>query len=174
MSGIKTGRSFDSIDSIWETYWQFAAANLAIIMTAATAFRTFFVTRATKERVPEPAGLKKSWYTKGRRLLLSAFSLASRRSKPKADISGDDRNSNDAMELNYPIPRGTITAIRTIINGSSRTKVENSQIMHSMDGGESEDSWPPSTKGMNAQAIKVQQDITLRFDEAEVDRNDRV
>lgn len=78
------------------------------------------------------------------------------------------------MEFNHPIPHGTITGIRTIINDNSRTKVENSQIMHSMDGGESEDSWPPSTKGMNAQAIKVQQDITLRFDEVEVDRNDRV
>lgn len=166
MSGIKTGRLFDSIDSIWETYWQFVAANLAIIMTAATAFRTFFVSRASNERVPEPAGSKDRWYTKGRLLLLSAFSLPSWRSKPKADVSGGDKNSNVAMELNHQIPRGTLTGIRTMINGNSRTKVENWQIMHSIDGGESEDSRPPSTKGVNAQAIKVQQHITLSFDEA--------
>ncbi|KAG4437710.1 hypothetical protein IFR05_006793 [Cadophora sp. M221] len=47
-SGIRQG---SVIDSVWETYWQVMSAEVGLIMTSATAFRTLFIARtASLER----------------------------------------------------------------------------------------------------------------------------
>ncbi|PVH84950.1 hypothetical protein DL98DRAFT_608996 [Cadophora sp. DSE1049] len=46
-SGIRHG---NSIDSVWETYWQVISAEVGLIMTSATAFRTFFVARSAAQQ----------------------------------------------------------------------------------------------------------------------------
>ncbi|KAI9876909.1 MAG: hypothetical protein M1830_005310 [Pleopsidium flavum] len=165
ISGIHTGRTVKSVDSIWETYWQFIAANLALIMTAATAFRTFFVSRVKDREAQSPRSMD-PWYMKARRLLRSTFTPRTWRSKPSVDSSREGNRSDVPMELPYQFPGGTMTGIRTFIDGQGRTKVGDSQIMHSMANEEYDDSWPLSTNGRNTQVIKVQHDVTLRSDDA--------
>ena len=165
ISGIHTGRTVKSIDSAWETYWQFIAANIALIMTAATAFRTFFVFRA-QEKGPQMAKPKDMWYTKSRRLLRSVFTIRSWRSKSKTNSFGDLSNVDLPISLSHKIPRGTMTGVRTFIIGQGRTKARGLQMMHSMVEEDSEDLWPHSGNGGSAPVIKVQREITLRSDDA--------
>lgn len=169
ISGIHTGRTVSSIDSVWETYWQFVASNLALTMTAATAFRTFFVGR--KDGGPQPAKYHDSWTMKGRQLLRSAlsfpFTLFSSRpwkSKPSDNSSGSEGNHNAPIELRHSIPHGTMTGIRTFLSGQGRTKADHSPIMHSVGEEQFDDRWPLSDS-RNARGIKVQQDITLGSDD---------
>ncbi|KAA6406929.1 MAG: hypothetical protein FRX48_09227 [Lasallia pustulata] len=162
ISGIHTSRTVKAIDSVWETYWQFIAANIALTMTAATAFRTFFLSRV-KDRAPQAPRAKDTLYSKAGRLLRSTFSPRSWRSKASADSPGDGNESNIPIELPYQIPGGTMTSIRTFINSHGRAKVNESQIMHSMVKEEHEDPWPLST---SSKAIKVQQAITQTSDDA--------
>ncbi len=46
------------IDCLWETYWQFMAAEVGLILTAATALRTLFVARAPSPLVAAAAAQK--------------------------------------------------------------------------------------------------------------------
>lgn len=46
-SGIRQGTT---IDSVWETYWQVISAEVGLIMTSATAFRTFYVARSVAQQ----------------------------------------------------------------------------------------------------------------------------
>ncbi|MCJ1270048.1 hypothetical protein MMC22_009942 [Lobaria immixta] len=162
ISGIHTGRQVKSIDSVWETYWQFIAANIALTMTAATAFRTFFVSRV-KEQEPQVVGPKDMWYTKGRRLLRSAFTSRSWRSKSKSNSFGLVGNADLPISLSHKIPRATMTGVRTFIIGQGRMKAGNSQVMAEE---ESEDLWPRSINGGSAPVIQVQQEITSQSDDA--------
>ena len=68
IAGMHTGRTVKSIDSVWGTYWQFIAANIALTMTAVTAFRTFFVSRGAEDRCRlqgvQDCGSKDTLYSK--------------------------------------------------------------------------------------------------------------
>ncbi|KAH7418055.1 hypothetical protein BKA64DRAFT_716848 [Cadophora sp. MPI-SDFR-AT-0126] len=58
-SGIRHG---NSIDSVWETYWQVISAEVGLIMTSATAFRTFFVARsAARQRQRDQNRVRHDW-----------------------------------------------------------------------------------------------------------------
>lgn len=169
VSRIRTGRTIKSIDSIWETYWQFIAANLALIMTAATAFRTFFIAKSKDRGAQVPKSGYSSWYIKGRRLLRSALiprSWQSRRSKDQYS-SGDISHADVPVVFAARIPHGTMTGIRTFIHSAGRKKSEKSQVMHSM---VEEEEYPDSvhlpTNGSRDLVIKVQRDMTFRSDEA--------
>ena len=154
IAGIHTGRTVKSIDSVWETYWQFIAANIALTMTAATAFRTFFVSRSAEDRrhIKEVgSGVSgESWYNRGQRLLRSIFSTRlwrSRRSKrSRQTLDGSYGGWDNApMELRQHIPRATLTGMRTFINGRDMSYREReSRIMQTLDHRESEDHWPLS------------------------------
>ncbi|KAL9133287.1 MAG: hypothetical protein Q9175_005537, partial [Cornicularia normoerica] len=164
-SGIHTGRTFKSIDTVWQTYWQFIAANLALTMTAATAFRTFFVSRA-QERRPVSPGSNNTWYTKSKKLLRSTLSHRLWRSKSSAAhfTSGNTSKSTGPFKLEPQIPGGTMTGIRTLISGQGKTKGHPSQVMHGVIDGEYDDSWPLHhlpTNGEDVRAINVQRDVTL-------------
>ena len=162
IAGIHTGRTVPSIDSVWETYWQFIAANIAVTMTTATAFRTFFVSRA-QDGAPHPPSSGGSWYSKGRRFLLLAFSPQSWRSKRRAQSSDDDSNWQDYPgELPRVNQRATMTGVRTFINHAGKTKTKNSQIMDSVISEEHGDSWPLSPTGRFTPGIMVQQDLSIK------------
>ena len=134
-------------------------------MTAATAFRTFYVSRA-QERRPVSPGPNNTWYTRSKKLLHSAFSPRSWRLKPSANISSSEDTSKaiGALNLEPEIPRGTMTGIRTFISGQGKTKGRPSQTMASVADEEYEDSWPLhhlATNGEGVRAINVQRDVTL-------------
>lgn len=165
MGGIHASGAVESIDTIWEVYWQNVAANIALTMTAATAFRTFFVAKV-KERSPRSPQSKSEWYLKGRRLIRSALSPRSWRFKPSANISSD---SGDARvpEINQAVPRGTMTGVMTFINGQGRTAAaDDTQYMHTLAEEEYPYWRPASPNSGNAQVIMVQRDLTFRRDDA--------
>lgn len=115
VAGVRTSSSNSSLDSAWQTYWQFITANLALTMTAATAFRTFFVSR----HHAKPDGKLKShesWFTGRWRLLklvLSPWSWSSKSGGMKMPDNPDDRTLE---ELPYIEERATMTGMRTFIN----------------------------------------------------------
>jgi len=152
ISGIHTGRTVQSVDSVWETYWQFIAANLALTMTAATAFRTF-VSRV-RDREAQPPRSRKIWYMKSQRFLHSLFTPWSWRLKPSGDSSREGNGSDVPMQLPYQFPGGTMTGIQTFIDGQGRTKAEDSQISRSMAEEYYDDPWSLSTDGRNAQVSR--------------------
>ena len=152
IAGIHTGRTVKSIDSVWETYWQFVAANVALTMTAATAFRAFFVTRAQADHgrlhdSPEQGSANK-WFLKGGRLLHSIFSARPWRSWRSKTLS---RTSDDSsrkwhgypLKLRNKIPRGTLTGMDSFIDRQGGTERLRSSKPMQRDGREEvQDSWP--------------------------------
>ena len=165
IAGIQIGHTIRSLDSVWEIYWQFVAANVALTMTAATAFRTFFISRVKDRRMLSPRS-KDSWYTKSKRLLWSAFSLRSWRSQPQAEHSGSGGNSDGALELENQIPHGTMTGVRTFINGHGRTKLQNSRTLGSTVDGDYEDLHPLHEHTQSTREITVQHDVVFTSEEA--------
>ncbi len=154
-----------AIDPVWETYWQFIAANLALTMTAATAFRTFFISRAQARR-PLSRLSNDTWYSKSKELIRSAFHPRTWRSKPRANmsVSGDANVSAGPARLEHRVPRGTMTGIRTLISGQGRSESRPLQAMHSVVEEEYGDSWPLqdlSTAEEGVRAITVQRDVTV-------------
>lgn len=147
-AGINTGHHIKSIDSIWGTYWQYVAANIALMMTAATAFRTFFISGVNNREAPALQS-KETWYIKSRKFIRYKLTPRSWRSKrsPENTGDGDKASWNRPYELHFQAPRATMTGIRTFIHGQGRTKIGHSQIMHSMLNEGYEDSWPASAKG---------------------------
>lgn len=164
MSGIHTGRSFRSVDSVWETYWQFVAANLALTMTSATAFRRFFVARGQDRQ--ERSRSTDTWYERSRRFLHSAFTTGLWRSQRGANSSRENPKPNSLPQLSHHIPHGTMTGIRTFINSAGRTKARDSQIMASTVDEEYQDEWPLSTANRIERGITVQKDIESRSEGA--------
>lgn len=162
ISGINTGRTVKSIDSIWETYWQYVAANIALTMTAATAFRTFFVSQG-REGVPQP---KHTWSSAGRKLLQYVTTLRSWRLKSGVENSEDCGKPVIPVPLRQSIPRGTFTGVGTFINGQGRTDAETSIITHTEDGEQFEDQRPLFASGRYASHIRVTQNITQQIDRA--------
>jgi hypothetical protein len=150
-AGIRSPTSTDSVpseDSVWEIYWALIAANVALTMTSATAFRIFFV-QSSKEKVQGSSGHVATWFVKVRQLLRSTFTSRSRRSKPSADGFQEGNPLGDDVHLSLQIPRGTMTGVRTFIKGQGKTTGGPSQVMHSMLEDENEDSWPLSGHSMS-------------------------
>ena len=134
-------------------------------MTAATAFRTFYVSRA-QERRPIPPSSNHTWYTRSKKLLRSAFSPRSWRLKPSAKSSscGDTGKATGAFQLEPEVPHRTMTGIRTFISGQGKTKSRPSQVIGSVADEEYEDSWPLhhlTTNKEGVRTINVQRDVTL-------------
>ena len=161
IAGIHTGHNIKSIDSVWETYWQFIAANVALIMTAATAFRTFFISSSGNREVPSSES-NEPWYAKGRRFVRSLLDPSSWRSKRSTKNTSDESSGNRSFELPLQVPRATLTGIRTFIHGQGRTKMGESQDMHSMIEEGQESSWLMSTRNRSNPSIMVQRDIAVR------------
>jgi hypothetical protein len=162
ISGIYTGIS---VDSVWEAYWQFITANVALTMTSATAFRIFFVVNGT-EKLQASSDPLAAWYCQLRQLLSSSLTTRLRRSKASGDNSEDDRPLGNHFHLSPQVPRGTMTGVRTVIKGQDKTTLKPSQVMHSRVDDGNEDPWPLSGHNVSIGVIGVQQDITLQYEDA--------
>ncbi|KAI9705086.1 MAG: hypothetical protein M1836_006869 [Candelina mexicana] len=153
IGGIRTGHTMKSIDSVWETYWQFIAADIAVTMTAATAFRAFFVKRGGDDRL-HAQGVQddvasETWYGKSWRLLRSIFSTRSWQSRRSEDYPRNPRERRDKWDdspfkLREQIPRATMTGIRTFIGKQATTP---SQMMRSVGHEEDQGDQPLSAIG---------------------------
>ncbi|KAL9030669.1 MAG: hypothetical protein Q9196_001235 [Gyalolechia fulgens] len=154
IAGIHTGRRIRSIDSVWETYWQYIAANIALSMTAATAFRTVFITwNADPHRAADRPGVRsnETLYAKSQKLYRFVIStiLPFRRFKKSAGDSGARRGSggwnDNPVELRPQFPRATLTGMRTFIGQQGKLQWHrDSQMMQSVSRDEDRDDWPLS------------------------------
>lgn len=135
VSGLRRGTK---VDSTWETYWQFISAEIGLTMTAATAFRTFYVSQIS------------SWQLRSPRKWLSM------KSSQKSDFY-NQRDENQLGDL-AKVPGATITGIRTFINGGGiQTTGSTSRIMHDSRIGDVEDEACPLS---SPHGIHVQRSIS--------------
>ena len=119
-------RHAKAIDVVWEFHWQWVEACVAITMVSLTAFRSFFVQHNSRNNSPP----KRPWYA-----------------GVKAIMTG--RGSEDKKEAvrEWPkIPGGTMTGMRTFIDGRGN-EVE-------------EDVLPLHHEQRNRQGIVVQHDLS--------------
>ncbi|MCJ1384837.1 hypothetical protein MMC17_007955 [Xylographa soralifera] len=149
------------IDSVWETYWIIIGAEVGLILAACTAFRMLFVHNNEKLQQSPRGGWQ--WYTKSKRLLRRTFTPRTWRTKSTGGSS--DRSSGEQNHANMAdlpqIPHGTMTGVRTFINGRGKTVARASQMMQSQTMEEEEDSMPlAGVGGKHGRSISVQHDIT--------------
>ena len=114
VAGVRTSSRDQSLDTAWQTYWQFITADIAIAMTAATAFRAFFVSRQ-HDRVARGESATPFWLGKSWRYLKFKLGHLSWRTKSSEAQFADD-TSDQRMVLPRIKERATMTGIRTFIN----------------------------------------------------------
>lgn len=117
--------SDDMIDPVWGIYWQFVSAVVGLVLTAVTAFRTFFVSRRKMNKAQPPLQ-REMWYTKGRKYIKRSLSPWTWRSH-SIERRPSEQNLDDSVELPQ-IPHGTLTGIRTFIDGQGRTWADDSHM----------------------------------------------
>ena len=153
-SGLRTSKA---IDSVWGTYWQFISAEVGLIMTAVTAFRTLFISRSERSRQsPRRAW---HWYAKSKGLLKRTLIPGAWRSNfADKSVRGSKEPSYKAAELPN-IPRATITGIRTFINRRGKTQTGPSQIMHSEIMDDNDDAEPLSNYRQHVRVTTAHSDV---------------
>lgn len=156
VSGLHQG---NKLDSVWETFWQMMSAEVGLIMTALTAFRVLFVAR-NNERGQQRPGAGRQRSSKSKQLLRRLLTPSSWRKGGSSQTSGGSGGQDcrgNKMEKNFPsIPRGTMTGIRTFIDGQGRTRMGESQMMQSTVSEETDDISPMSAK------IQVQHELSSK------------
>lgn len=152
ISGIK---SEGQVDQVWETYFTIAAAEIGIVLTTVSAFRTLYVSRQKKnpaaaEQSPE---YRTMWYSDVMYHLRRAFlpSLWRIGSKPQQGPEGLQSEENGIVMQKLPdIPRAYMTGFRTFIRGHGKERKE-SRVMESHATQEDDDTWPLHSKGKGPQ-----------------------
>lgn len=127
-----------TIDIVWQVYWQFMECCLAIIMACLTAFRSIYV-----QHVRNQSSSRRSWYP-GIKVLLTAKSA---RKSPNIELP--------------PIPRATLTGMRTFIEGDRRESLHDCRNLQNQD----EDEWPLQASS-NGKRIKVRHEFSSHWDPA--------
>ena len=152
--GIVTIDKEEKFDPVRSIFWLYMAADVALTMTAATAFRAIFVSRV-QGKLPKSSTHKSVWHLVGGGLLRSAFVPRPWRSKSKSDTSEPGGNSHP---LPNHFPHGTMIGIGTFINGRGKSFIDESQIVCSISRADEESPWPltPETGGKS--------EITIKFD----------
>lgn len=130
----------DKIDPVWALYWQYMTAEIGIIMAALTAFRQFFVARSN-EKGQQSLELFQHWGSRSKQLIRRILTPSTWQTKTMSGISTGKGDGDQSYNL-PPVPRGTMTGIRTFINGHGRSKMGTSRISERtcMDPKE-EDAW---------------------------------
>ena len=126
----------NTVDAVWETYWQYVAASIGLTMTSVSAFRTLFISHQVgPKRAEWTQDFKycRLLYTSVKRALKRSFTFESWRSKTAfSKASSDkDRPSFDSDPELGSIERGTITGLRTFIREYHSTPLSTSQVMQS-------------------------------------------
>ena len=117
VAGVRTSSNNSSLDTVWQTYWQFITADIALTMTAATAFRTFFTSRHDKEEHRSESS--RSWLGQGWRAFKLVLSPRSWRKNRSALQAVEDAPT---QRIGLPLieERATMTGMRTFIDNQGR------------------------------------------------------
>ena len=154
ISGIKID---GKVDQVWESYFIILAAEIGIILTAATAFRAFFVSRHKRDNngAKQSPGDRTHWYSQNRYLLKRVFTSSRWRSKPRGQSTsgGNEADEDGHFPMrNLPhIPRAHMTGVRTFIDGHGKG-TNASRIMESQAIQEDEDTWPLHDKNQTPES----------------------
>lgn len=135
ISGLHVPGS-STIDVVWEVYWQYVEAMVAIIIVCLSAFRSFFIQHNTRNQSPP----KRSWYA-----------------GVKASLTNKS-SDKEAWELSH-IPGATLTGIRTYIGGTGRENVHGTDNIQNQD----EDLLPLHDPA-DGQKIRVQHNISTHWE----------
>lgn len=101
-------------NAIWETWCIAISAEVGMSLVGVSAFRALYVAKARNRRVNRTIR-SFGWYNKG----LSIFRRITNThaARPDDEKKGDTKLEND-------IPRGTMTGMRTFIDGNGRTRLD--------------------------------------------------
>lgn len=143
---MRTHGATESIDSMWETFWQYIAANISITMTAATAFRQFFISRTSnRHHFRQDTFTDSSWSSKSMSWFRSVFIHPIWRSRMRStDANPEDSDpissgqqgseiGGVAYELRQPIPRGVMTGVRSYIEREGDPKPPGIRVTETVD-----------------------------------------
>ncbi|KAI9885079.1 MAG: hypothetical protein M1823_003134 [Watsoniomyces obsoletus] len=130
------------LDNVWGVYWMFVAAEVALMMTSIAAFRSLFVELGSRWQRQEHGDGEGSGssrrYSNGikrlRRLMVGrSWRSKSSSSSPSSSLpsSQQDVNNKPRPEDLGEIPHGTMSGIRTFIQGHRKSRGGLSQIMQS-------------------------------------------
>ena len=110
-----------SIDEVWISYWQLIAANIALTMTTATAFRSLYLSRRNDGSPGQPRSTS-SFFGRGYRRLRNVLNP---RSRPSKDSFHSDESSwhGQPEELPRIEQRAMMTGMRTFIDHQGKTRV---------------------------------------------------
>lgn len=158
VSGILLG---GKVDAIWESYWFIIQAEVGIIMTAGTAFRTFFVARSKNAR-GKSSEKRMHWYHQSKRVVKSTSSHGWRsRSGERSSREDEAQQSNAQFFLDAlsNIPGAHMTGVRTFINAQGRT-TNSSRSLQSQMTQEDDEISPLHKSEPNGHGIRVQHDLS--------------
>lgn len=114
-SGLKAkGARVNTVDVLWEVYWQLAESWIAVTMVCITAFRSLFV-QTTKESSSD--SLPRKWYNVLKRSLWTHGHREQR-----AFAGGDDERKERSLESLPSAPDAVITGLKTFIDEYGRTR----------------------------------------------------
>ncbi|MCJ1249377.1 hypothetical protein MMC30_006600 [Trapelia coarctata] len=131
-------------------------------MTAGTAFRSFFVSRASQKR-GRLSGGSPTWSYRSKRLLPQVMSPSTWRSKSKGQSSGEFENL--PFDDLAGIPRAHMTGVRTFINGQGKTTHASRMMQNKLDTGDDE-VWPLRKQGETRPGIRVEHHFSSKIERA--------
>ena len=107
MGGLKVPGRWKDLDFVWQVYWQYVEVSIGILVASATAFRTFFVQRATRH-----SAINKS----------TPVSQFAERFRERLRIRSRELDTESNYGLEGEIPGAEITGLRTLINDNGKTR----------------------------------------------------
>lgn len=163
--------SAQSIDVLWEIYWQYIEAAVAVVMASLTAFRSLFIIRGSGGGEHHPDARSYSGLT----LLRKIFSIRTWRRSSKEQ--GMQVLSNEELpehcDSSLPeIPGALMTGIRTFIRGAGISQKSHAYSMqsHTQTLERSGDTQPwCSYPNQSRNGIRVQHDVSLNSDRVRLD-----
>lgn len=134
----------NTIDVVWEIFWQLMEACIAVIMVSLTAFRSLFVAHGSGAKSPpKKPSLRK-------RMLNSRIAVGRKRA-----------NDSEETERLPEVPRATLTGMRTFIWG----KRADANVMNSEGSDDTEGSWPVEDSSAD-RTIRIEHDMWQKSENA--------
>lgn len=134
----------DQVDTIWGLYWTLISAEIGVLMAAATAFRTFFVTHQNSKDSKPKERLRYSFP----RFLLG-----------KLGVLGDTVDVEKGYESSEA-PHAQIISMRTSISRSGKAEFDTSTQANHPSQPDAND---PTNKSMNSRLLSLSANGNLYF-----------
>lgn len=156
--GLRAG---NTVDFVWETYWQVISVEVGLIMTAITAFRAFFVSRSN-EGAAQSSGGSSSVYGKSLRRFKRSCNPRMWQAKfTRKGIDEVHKSASDGMINLYEV-KGSKTGVHTFISGQGKAGKGASHVMRSQGGAGDDDICHLTGSNKIHQVIEVKHEISSK------------